>query len=398
MHNKGEELTWGAFRQKFLDKYFLGSCRAEKEVQFLRLHHSNMSVIEYVAKFESLAKYSRFFNNVVDEDYKCEPFESLLCYDIKEVVASYETRQYKALVEKCKKVENLKHSRPSRDFVGGPRGTREITTHRTRADNKGLIHDHKEMEEGHKSFDCPTKKIYCYICQKPDHLTNNFPDRNKNNPKNNNNNNQVGRPTAQGRVYHIGGEGEKDHSELINGEREIYGKVFPILFDSRDTHSFISWESVNSLQLPVTHLPFNLVVMISSSEHVTLSEACLQCPLTILNMKFKVDLICITLKHLGVILGMDWLTNNYILLDCARRSVILPDLGVTRFLEANRLKFSLHEDVQKYVFLNSISMSPEVDVIVIPVVRDFSEVFPADVPGLPQICDVEFSIDITHGT
>lgn len=42
-------------------------------------------------------------------------------------------------------------------------------------------------------------------------------------------------------------------------------------------------------------------------------------------------------------------------------------------------------------------MSPEVDVSVIPVVRNLSEVFLADVPGLPPICEVEFSIDITPG-
>lgn len=31
IHNKGEKLTWGAFRQKFLDKYFPRSVREEKE-------------------------------------------------------------------------------------------------------------------------------------------------------------------------------------------------------------------------------------------------------------------------------------------------------------------------------------------------------------------------------
>lgn len=63
--------------------------------------------------------------------------------------------------------------------------------------------------------------------------------RKNNNPRNNNNN-QVGLPTAQGRVYHIGGEGEKDHSYPIKGECEISGKFFPVLFDSGATHYFIS--------------------------------------------------------------------------------------------------------------------------------------------------------------
>ncbi|XP_050902870.1 uncharacterized protein LOC127115335 [Lathyrus oleraceus] len=359
IHNKGEELTWGAFRKKFLDKYFPRSARAEKEAQFLRLHQSNMSVVEYAAKFESLAKYFRLFNNVVDENYKCERFESDLRYDIREVVAPHEIRQYKTLVEKCKKVENLKRSRLSKDFTGGPtrhRGNNYTPNNgrqqepyprtqgngrdKSRANNRGVqsmknknqnqnqsIQCFRYQGDGHKSFDFSTKKRYFYICQKPNHLANNCPERSKNNPRNNNNN-QVGHPTAQGRAYHIGGEGEKDHSKLIKGECEIYGKVFPILFDSGDTHSFISWECVDSLQLPVTHLPFNLVVTIPSAKPVTLSEARLQCPLIVLSMKFKVDLIYIPLKHLGFILGMDSLSNHYILLDCAHKSVIFPDSGI----------------------------------------------------------------------
>jgi len=87
MQKNGEELTWEAFRQKFLDKYFPKSAIAQKEAQFLSLYQGNMTVDEYVKKFKSLAKYFRFFSNQVDEDYKCERFESGLHYEIKEVVA-----------------------------------------------------------------------------------------------------------------------------------------------------------------------------------------------------------------------------------------------------------------------------------------------------------------------
>ncbi|GKF27214.1 hypothetical protein Tco_0083108, partial [Tanacetum coccineum] len=34
----------------------------------------------------------------------------------------------------------------------------------------------------------------------------------------------------------------------------------------------------------------------------------------------------------------------------------------------------------------------------IPVVREFSEVFPEDLPGLPPIRQVEFQIDLIPGT
>lgn len=47
MQKNGEELTWEVFRQKFLDKYFPKSARAQKEAQFLSLYQGNMTVAEY---------------------------------------------------------------------------------------------------------------------------------------------------------------------------------------------------------------------------------------------------------------------------------------------------------------------------------------------------------------
>ncbi|KAK2428499.1 hypothetical protein QL285_027017 [Trifolium repens] len=147
-------------------------------------------------------------------------------------------------------------------------------------------------KEGHKANECPHRAVVCFNCQRPGHYARDCRAPRKepvNNNNNNNNNNQAGRPTAKGRVYHIDGEEVQTASELIQGECEISGKLFPVLYDSGATHSFISWECVNSLQLPITCLPFNLVVTIPSSEPVTLNEACLQCPLTILDMKFKIQ-------------------------------------------------------------------------------------------------------------
>jgi hypothetical protein len=121
LHCTGEtKLEYASFLLTGEDKYFPRSAIAQREAQLLSLYQGNMTDAKYAKKFESLAKYFRFFNNHVDKDYKCERFESGLNYDNKEVVAPHEIRQYEALVEKCKKVENLKHSRPNRDYAGGP--------------------------------------------------------------------------------------------------------------------------------------------------------------------------------------------------------------------------------------------------------------------------------------
>jgi hypothetical protein len=120
MQNNEEELTWEAFRRKFLDKYFPKSARAEKEKQFLNLYQGNMSVAEYASKFEKLSKYFRYFRDQTDEEYLCERFEHGLKYEIREIVEPMEIRQYQILVEKCKKVELMKRGRPDKNGGGGP--------------------------------------------------------------------------------------------------------------------------------------------------------------------------------------------------------------------------------------------------------------------------------------
>ncbi|XP_027189384.1 uncharacterized protein [Cicer arietinum] len=358
METNHEELTWEAFKNKFLEKYFPKSARAEKEAQFLKLYQGNLTIAEYAAKFESLAKHFRYFLNQIDEEYMCERFESGLRYEIKELVGPLEIRQYQVLVEKCKKVEQMKQSRMNRGAIGGPirpqgyndqqnRGQAASTTQaicpttreclRSTSTSKQGRSRAKSSREGHKISECPIRPRVCYICQKPDHFANECPERKDDRAVDRNNvNDNVVRLTANGRVYHINGEETPSSSELIQGECLIAGRSLNVIYDSGATHSFISLDWVDSLQLTVTTLPFDLVVTLPSTESVKCNTACLQCPLIVFDMRFNVDLICIPLKPVGVILGMDWLSSHYVLLDCARKYVIFQDPGVSRFLDTNK--------------------------------------------------------------
>lgn len=103
-----------------MDKYFPSRARSEKEAQFLKLYQGNMTIFEYADKFDSPAKYFRYFRDRVDENYKCERFEQGLRYEIKESVEPLDIRQFQLLVEKCKKVERMKQIRLNRSVVGGP--------------------------------------------------------------------------------------------------------------------------------------------------------------------------------------------------------------------------------------------------------------------------------------
>ena len=64
-NNTGESLatqealiTWDEFKEVFLEKYFPHSVRIQKEIGFLQLQQGEMIIVENVAKFESLVRFS----------------------------------------------------------------------------------------------------------------------------------------------------------------------------------------------------------------------------------------------------------------------------------------------------------------------------------------------------
>nr|XP_004516748.1 uncharacterized protein LOC101511230 [Cicer arietinum] len=162
------------------------------------------------------------------------------------------------------------------------------------------------------------------------------------------NNKDVARPTAREHVYHISGEEAPSSSEHIQGECLIVGKILFVIYDSGATNSFISLDWVDSLQLDVTTLPFDLLQLCHVRVRLT------KCAISI---------------------------SRYFEVPFSQQTEV--------FFEGRSSKTCVSEP---------INMTQEVVVDEIPVVKDFSKVFPPDVLRLPPICDVEFSINVIPST
>ena len=53
------ETTWETFKNQFTDKYIPSHVKRQKAIKFQQLKQGNMTVLEYVTKFERLARYAR---------------------------------------------------------------------------------------------------------------------------------------------------------------------------------------------------------------------------------------------------------------------------------------------------------------------------------------------------
>jgi hypothetical protein len=103
---------------------------------------------------------------------------------------------------------------------------------------------------------------------------------------------------------------------------------------------------------------------------------------------FQTNLLTLGLDGIDVILGMDWMSHHKVLLDIAERRIEIasPAVGVSTLY----LPLRGSADPSAYV---SIATSLEE----IPVVCDYPNVFPDDLPGMPPDRDIEFVIELQPG-
>jgi len=106
MKERGEPVTWEAFREKFLSEYFPVSIRYAKEVEFFQLTQGGKTVTEYAERFKHL---NRFYTLPLDKEWRCRTFKNGLHGDIRLMVAPLSIKDFAALVGKAIVMEKLKN-------------------------------------------------------------------------------------------------------------------------------------------------------------------------------------------------------------------------------------------------------------------------------------------------
>jgi hypothetical protein len=85
------------------------------------------------------------------------------------------------------------------------------------------------------------------------------------------------------------------------------------------------------------------------------------------------------LKGIDIILGMDWLSNHKVLIDCVKKSIKLTTLDLME-LEFIAEPVVIAKGVANRAKVNQLDDSQGSEV---PVVNEFLDVFPEELPGMP---------------
>ncbi|GKA66378.1 reverse transcriptase domain-containing protein [Tanacetum coccineum] len=220
---------------------------------------------------------------------------------------------------------------------------------------------------GHLSKNCRSKKpatesnqlpviVVCHACGEKGHYINQCCKTNIN---------------AQGRSYMLKDRNAQQDPNVVMGMFLLNQHLVKVLFDSGADRSFISISLASKLNF--------YDIEMADGNLVSTNTVIKGCTLTLLNQPFEIDLMPIKLGSFDVVIGMDWLSKYHAKILCDQKVVHIPINGEILIIRVMRKK------------------SDEKKLEDIPVVKEFPDVFPEDLPGLPPVRQVEFQIDLILG-
>ncbi|GJT59598.1 putative reverse transcriptase domain-containing protein [Tanacetum coccineum] len=275
-------------------------------------------------------------------------------------------------------------------------------------DCRGTGNANNNNQKGTGSGQKPT----CFECGVQGHFQKDCP-RLKNNKGNRGN--QAGNNRAPAKVYVVGNAGANPDN-VVAGTFLLNNRYAYILFDTGADRSFVSTTFSSQIDITPSTLDHYYDVELADGRIIGLNTILKGCTLNFLNHQFNINLMPVELGSFDAIIGMDWLAKHQAVIACAEKIVRIPWKNKTLIIHGDgstqgnvtRLNIISCTKTQKYmekgfpIFLalsqqKRIEDKSEEEHEDVPIVQDFPEVFPEDLPGLPPTRQVEFQIDLVPG-
>ncbi|GJY27256.1 putative reverse transcriptase domain-containing protein [Tanacetum coccineum] len=201
---------------------------------------------------------------------------------------------------------------------------------------------------------------------------------------------------AVGNAKKRGNASGNPESNVITGTFLLNNHYASILFDTGAYRSFISTSFSCLIDIVPTPLDNSYDVKLADGKIVGIDTIIQGCTLNFLDDPFNIDLMPVELGSFDVIIGKDWLRRCHAVIVCDEKLVQVTYGNKTLTFYGNesnngresRLTVISYSKAQEYMAKGCQD---------VPIVQDFPEVFPADLPGLPPARLVEFQIDLIPG-
>ena len=199
---------------------------------------------------------------------------------------------------------------------------------------------------------------------------------------------------------------DKDAPDVIVGNFLIVETIIHSLIDLGSTHSYVCTSIPSLGSLPKNEIEYDILMTNPLGHNVIVNRVYRDCPIRIQEYEFPGDLIELSFREFDVILGMDWLSQHQVVVDCRMKRVTLrtpSDEEVTFISEkSNHLsnvisaiaRMMVWRGCEAYLAYVIDTKKAEPGLLGIPTVCDYPDVFPEELPGLPPQREIQFAIDV----
>ncbi|KAJ9544953.1 hypothetical protein OSB04_024660 [Centaurea solstitialis] len=451
-------MSWEAFKVKFQNQYCPYDLQRRLEKEFLVLHQGSRSVNDYKTEFNRKARFASRF--LTSERERIEHFVDGLRSEIHDLVANRDIVDFGKAVEYARKREHdltrrddlppppLKKQRTESSTFSptprfNPRHAQSQTGSRTHSQAYSLqanvpqtctscgkahrgrcnvvrtnIKCHCCGESGNVRPNCPYRDQACYSCGVLGHqqraCPNSRPTESKASvmqPTSNTTPRQKEElPRARARAFQITVDEAREEPDVVMGIFLVNSHPARVLFDSGATYSFVSHTFAQYLNYVPVMLAKPLIV--DTANGTTIADKVYKdCVLEVCERMFPVDLVLIDIRSFDVVIGMDWLDRNRADILWHERIISIPNgskgciyiyaerrKGDVKLISMLKVRKHLSKGCSSYLaYILDTSKEVKKTVSDVPVVCEFPDVFPENLPGIPPDRQVKFRIDLISG-
>ncbi|XP_070057850.1 uncharacterized protein [Nicotiana tomentosiformis] len=381
-------LTWDEFTKLFVNHFLPDSLMQKYARDFERLVQTpDMNVSTYNTKFCKLARYAPYL--VPTEEARVQRFVDGLVGHLYTAVAPHmKTLSYFDAVGLARKIENKgrderatsdlrKKAKTGGSFSGGFSKNR-------RAENQG------QQQQGATGTGNKGRGA-------GDHS--------------NVNQGQGNAGRGQARVFAFTRQDAQTSNAVVTSIVSVCSFDALALIDPGSTHSYVSsyFALRFSRQPELLNDPF--LVATPVGEFLLAEYVYLACQIRVEGRDTLADLIVLDMIDFDMLMGMDWLSSCYAIIDChakivkfeipnepsfvLKRGQVPETCKVVSFMKAQRL---LKKGWLGLLAIVNDTRKETVSIENILVVREFSDVFLEDLPGLPLVREIDFGIDLPPDT
>eukprot|EP00253_Pinus_taeda_P012199 PITA_12199 len=380
-----QNITWEKFQKYFKERYLTENFYDEKAQEFHDLRLGQQSMDEFINRFTSLLRYVPY---IKEEKAKVQRFVSSLPAYIRERIEFDNPRTMDEAIRKARICyqQNKQKGDISNKRWNERKSNRIAGNHKGSRGNGGKGAGKGQISRNIAKSTFQTKPSESRISEPP---------------------------ASMPRINVALDDRQAEYQPtMVEFEGKISNLSIAVLIDPGATLSYVSPKIVEQCKLLSEKFRSPWLVQLATGAKRQVSAKISNCSFSIVGQPITADLNVLPLGSYDILIGMDWLEKHWSLVNCKTKTIYYKDdLGQQQELQgikhpvqirpitASQLAKCLRKKCQIYTI--QVGYANQKDKISaldgIPVVQEFVDVFPEEVPGLPPKRDIDFTIELTPG-